>query len=181
MRTLSTLDRAIVARAERVAHAVQRWTGWDNLVLHKAALVLAAACILWRILLQAQTTGHLPGWWAFDVVIIAWLTGYVLFSHENEQEAEFRARCGLCNPCKIDSRAMLLRMIWLWIVCFGLAFIGLDPRDAVRWPNFGEALGFWLALLFDSCDPLPPCRGKVREWFDALGQKPVPASSEAGG
>jgi len=160
---------------------VQRQTGWNNLVLRNAAMVFAGACILCRVLPQARTTGRFHGLWALDFLLIAWIALYVLSSDHDEQQAEFRARRGLCNPAKISPVWTVIRLGWMCIVCAnGFLLAGL-PGDAAVWMFFGQALGFWLANVFEACDPLPPCRGKVREWLEAVKMKPVVAGSAAGG
>lgn len=173
------LDMAILSRSERFAHAVQRQTGWNNLVLRNAAMAFAGGCILCRVLLQAWTTGRFRGSWAIDYLLIAWIAMYVLFSEHDEQQAQFRAQRGLCNPRKISPAHLLIRWLWLYLTAFGVALVASMPHDPELWLNLGMSLGFWLATVFEACDPLPPCRGKMREWLEAVRLKPVAAGGGA--
>jgi hypothetical protein len=89
-----------------------------------------------------------------SIVIITFLTEGAWYWKKKEERAFNRLSVGLANPLK---RRYLFRYFVL-VMCWADLYL----------------LAMFLYTFLETCDPLPPCQGKVKEWWAKLSLKLVP-------
>jgi hypothetical protein len=177
---LRRLDEWLIGKLEKRLQSFQRWSGIDCITLDRwlnlfvgGAVALEVGALIERGHSASSYVSQSVSWFAAAVWFLA-LSGYLRnFFFERDFEALRRIAIGygLANPYKCLTSAIGLRLVLL---------VSLPIPVGVSWLFFAHFLGqhdwlgfFWVAMLFHqyvkACDPLPPCRGKVREWIDSVG------------
>ena len=170
-------DLWLVLKIERASHWVTRLTGW-SVFLQKRAV---AACTMVVIVLYTirEARSAKPSWpfviWMFLCSLIQ-LRDATYGSRLDGRIAE-DAENGLMNRNKMLLPFTFLRIMWsIWQTIFFLTFLSAGP---FRWDILLWGQLIWLNMYLEAVDPLPPCKGKVKEWLSSLGRKPVPVGVEA--
>jgi hypothetical protein len=153
---------------ERTCHWFQRMTGLTNYWLLGKESIGVSFTVLAEFMAHAAGlkgyawfTSHLiPGGWPWKIVAGAVIVNYLVdgafYWKVKEQRAFIRLSHGLANPNKMNLIRVyrLLLLATCWIDMYLLALM--------------------IYFFLDSCDPLPPCKGKVREWWENRNKKLIP-------
>jgi hypothetical protein len=175
---MTYVDSAVLNLTERICHRLQTWTGRSNVWL--AFQLTNLSVIVYFIWVAALYV--LSG----DVVVrvfVALFCGGVFFVltrtifktsiDDAEAEAYRRVAKGLRNPRRIRDAQLRVAFLTLTIVLsfpLWVAYITLQLRFALVTETLIILTTVILYVL--ACDPLPPCAGKLREWFGGIA--PVP-------
>lgn len=161
------VDQAILTRIERISHAIQRQTGIDCRALARIVITVFTIEVLWSVLEDGLSGAHFwpnSGLGLFAVIIyIPEILGYHPWSGPRSAE-------GTANPRKIRPGDVLVRL-----ACLGLCgpeIIGLIIMPD-RLLDRSSMLLFTLWQYITACDPLPPCRGRIREAISAFFATPA--------
>jgi len=177
---MTYIDSAVLNLTERLCRWFQVWTGRTNVWL---AFQLTNLSIVVYFIWVAGLY-----WLSGDLVLrifVALFCGGVFFVLTRtifslsievaEGEAYRRAVKGLRNPRRIrDAQLRIAFLTLLLVLSYPLWWAYLALR--LRFIVLTEALIVLttVVLYVLACDPLPPCPGKVREWF--RGVVPVPSA-----
>lgn len=173
---ISRMDSAIIGFVEKFAHWFQRLTGKTNFFL--AGFIAGALLIpvfvgvirgvsplnpLGPEPSEQTGFGHLA---AFGLICLLAYTAFFGWK-KKENEAWERLSKGVANPRK-GSLGWLCCRIWC-LQIFGISFLILLIEASL----LGAAMTICLALYLylETCDPLPPCQGKIKEWLGSLFAK----------
>jgi len=156
---------------ERFCHWFQRLTGLTNYWWFSQAawIITWTAAAGWmrsfyglKPIWLTPTIGQ-GFWWGAFVGFIVSVYGYDAVKGWKQREA--RAFCrlslGMANPIKNEPLALIFLTLLLFTFWVSLYSTGLA-----------------LYFSFYACDPLPPCRGKIREWWAERHQQLVPVREE---
>ncbi len=171
------IDWFFLSLFEKGCHFLQRWTGKTNYYysgLCSFLIVMVSLGIYYHLFpkeLVGENTLILdrknPTWFWFGIFMFtnhfawAWKT--------NETWAYDRMSHGLSNPLKIN---IIYRFIRLYFIVTMPLFVLLPIPEIQIYDNVFQLLVTFL-IFFISCDPLPPCRGKIKEWLASFGKKSV--------
>jgi len=187
---MTYIDSAVLSLTERICRRFQTWTGRSNVwVAFQLTNLSIVVYFIWvtrlyflsgDVLLRAFVALFCGG--VFFVLTRTIFKASVEFA---ETEAYRRVARGLRNPRRIrDAQlriAFLTLSIMLWYPLW-LVFVHLHVSFAL----FTEALILLttVVLYVLACDPLPPCAGRVKDWFRRLAParsaKAQPAGSSLG-
>lgn len=156
---------------EKSCHWFQRMTGLTNYwVLGKECIVVSFTVIGEYMI---RGVGMKPNWFtsagfgAFSglkflgyVVIIQYLCVGAYYWKIKEEKAYERLELGLANVSK--KTGFKLWRLWLLLMCWMDLYL----------------LSICIYTFLDACDPLPPCKGKVREFWENRNKKLVPIKVE---
>jgi len=160
-------DWWLLDHVERCAAWIQTWTGWDCLQQSRACYAIASLAELLQVVTVLRWGFFAP----FALLSLA-LSGWYAFLAMDAHGDDWIRRivdAGYPNPRKMSDFALLRVLL---AVAFLLSFLPLTS---------------WLARLFlaavlaasyvSACDPLPPSKGKVRDWWANLGKLPMPVTN----
>lgn len=157
---LEKTDQFLLNKIEKFCHRFQELTGKTNQFL---ALI---ACFLYLAVFVAMMIASQNQKSFFLWICLFMGSLYVLFYPLKERDAFYRISKGFSNPYRID-------FFHKWIRKFSLIFLFVE-LFSLQWLVLGGTLFLCLFFYLDSCDPLPPCRGKIREMIDAFFARPIP-------
>jgi hypothetical protein len=101
-----------------------------------------------------------------------------------ENNAYRRVAKGLRNPRRIRDAPLRISFLTLSVIGFYpflIVYINLRVRVALLSLGYPLIVLTTIVLYVLACDPLPPCAGKVREWFRAFAPSRRPAPESTGG
>jgi hypothetical protein len=167
-------DEFVLLKVEKCCHWFQRMTGKTNFYLNGLVSFIVAAILVkvyFSVSLnfaEVKEGGLLI--WAQEHPIIYWMyisyyLGDAFLWHIWERLAYDRLGKGLANPYKKVWRTM--RLVSIFLVFGTLPFFPefLSPYDEAY-------IILSVAYLYlSSCDPLPPCSGKIKDWLSQRKQK----------
>jgi hypothetical protein len=180
---MTYVDSAVLNLTELMCRRFQAWTGRTNVWL--AFQLTNLSIVVYFI--WAASLYFVSGDLAVRV-FVALFCGGVFFMltrtvfrvtiETSEAAAYRRVAQGLRNPRRIRDAQLRIAFLTLSIVLsypLWLAYVTLHLRFVL----LTEALIILttIVLYVLACDPLPPCTGKVREWF--FGMAPARAASQA--
>jgi hypothetical protein len=167
------LDAALVDATEWICRRVQRLTGTTNVWL---AVQLTNLSIIGYFVWAAAY------FWRSDAIgriAIAAFCGTVFYAltrtvfkvpiETSENDAYRRVASGMRNPRRL--RDALLRISFVMLSCtlaYPVFFVYTTLRLAIFPLTYCLVVLTTAVLYLLACDPLPPCRGKVRDWIDAM-------------
>lgn len=160
------IDAWLICRFERFAHWFQRMTGLDCFWLAKNSFILKLLSVIILIIVHLIK----PHW----LTAIWFLNSLVAYSEIRECEKlakDYYPLSGTANVKKITNffeRWCSFAMVIL-DVSFAMLFRDVDFYLPSGWA-IAWALGEW----FSSCDPLPPCQSKIKEWLKSFKAAPKP-------
>ncbi len=147
---LARIDDAIVDFVEWQCHRLQLWTGLNNFLIARFAILVgylgfAAFSVLLFGVLAYLMLPFLINMWVRSTMV-----NYII-----EEEALKHLRRGLKNPFRLVLTRS--RILWMAVTFFLLVFI----TAAAVFP-----LWLWLIGVLESCTPLPPAQDKkwYRDW-----------------
>jgi hypothetical protein len=169
---MTYVDSILLDLTERLCRRFQLLTGrtnaWLAVQLTNLSIVVYfvwAVMFSWTIDVAART---------FVVVFCSGLL-YVLTQtlfkvpiEAYETNAYRRVAKGLRNPRRV--RDALLRISFLtlcFVLCYPIIFVYIHLHVPVALLSYSLILLTTAVLYLLACDPLPPCAGKVRQWWQA--------------
>lgn len=167
------IDSAIIGFVEKFAHWFQKLTGKTNFFLAGAINgVLLVPCF---IAIMRGTDLFNPmnpqpeERTTFDYIILFFLicifSESALFGWKKDEDAAWkRLTQGLANPKKSSFTAAMVRMC-IVLLCSLLTAFALEEGNLI---SAAITSLFLLGSYLESCDPLPPCQGKIKEWLGSL-------------
>jgi hypothetical protein len=173
---LFALDRLLLETTERSAHRFQRWTGKNNFWWMRQLLVIQALCLL-AVAVEPLYLSTLP--WASRITLSLLLLVMVMFLgvtgrlnlasqlDHMEGEAYKRLQQGLANPEKIHPAYFVFRLVTLFVFMPIVLLMGVSYHI-----NIIVGLATVALAYLSACDPLPPCAGKIKEWWLSLRAAP---------
>lgn len=182
-------DRWVVRRLSGWCHLFQRWTGHSTLwLLHYTGLVMALYFVvffLWDHHYQQDVPTQ-----AIDLIMMPLCSGTVIMQGWLAHEAAFQSQGTLpgqlyryreswaASVLRVGMYLMLLFRVFMTGVVFAHPKVFNTFRDqAGLWMYWGFYLNFFLDMLLPLVDPLPPCRGKVKDLFKVTRLVPVPVGA----
>jgi hypothetical protein len=172
------IDWFLLSHFEKgVCHPLQRLTGKTNYYFWGLCNFLITI-ILVGALFNVLPQGNIIAFTARQHSTIFWIFA-LLFAirslcwRSRELLAYDRLRDKLSNPEKISASAMFFRVLSVFylFLLFG-GFVGTYDKAFI-------VLGS-ISLFLSACDPLPPCKGKVKEWLKSFVRKPALTLSKSG-
>lgn len=157
---LEKTDQFLLNKIEKFCHRFQQLTGKTNIFLALLTCFMYLAFFVAIMIASKRPTS------VFLWINLFMGSLYILFYPLRERDAFYRISKGFSNPHKIDFFCKLLRK-------FSLIFLFVN-LFCLQWLVLGGTLFLCLFFYLDSCDPLPPCRGKIREMIDAFFARPIP-------
>ena len=178
------VDSVILNLTERSCQAFQRLTGRTNVWLAFQLTNLS-------IIVYFAWAGVYV-WQSGDVVlriVVAVFCSGVLYAltqtifkdsiEIHESHAYRRVARGFRNPRRL--RDWLLRLSFLTLslmLGYPVALVYVNLRVHLVVVTYALIILTTIVLYLLACDPLPPCRGRIREWLE--GRQPVRAGPEPG-
>lgn len=162
------MDLFLLNRLEKFAHRFQKLTGKTNFFLAVVCIYIGLGILLLSIFWIKEQADMI-----FTTVLniglaFIWGTNHIVNWKNFENAAYQRLKNGLANPLKNNLMYRCFRMI---VTCFGM-FVFVCFYSAPTHPDMHVSSPYMfflsLALWLESCDPLPPCRGKIGEIIDAF-------------
>jgi hypothetical protein len=179
---LNKIDAFFLDRYQKFAHRFQRLTGKTNFWIAAKLRLLIATRFALEIIL---TVYHIDPRWLHHFDIQPFRSGWELWFYfcsgafilrhglfcwrTQEAEAFRRLERGLGNDLRVNPITRFLRFAFLLCIPLWVAdlFFGV----------MSISLPLFLSIMYlEACDPLPPCRGKIREWIEAMGFAPAPCN-----
>ena len=165
------VDSALLNLIERSCRTFQRLTGKTNLWLagHLTNLSIIVYFV-WAVLSSWSDVAPRLLVWVFCSGLLYMLTQTVfkvpIEAYENA--AYRRVAKGLRNPRRV--RDALLRISFLTLslaLWYPIVLVYLNLHLHLVLLSYGLIVLTTVVLYLLACDPLPPCVGKVREWWRA--------------
>lgn len=167
MDTLSRFDAWVINCMEkRFTHPIQRWVGLNNFDLMPWLFLFFLVIVLLPGIIFANFNALFAGgiflFWHLICILVIHISGM--------KDLVMRAmRKGCANPMKIDpvkinARSGLLLTSLLSFMLPRLAEFDVGSSFAL----FVSCLGIYFLFLLAACDPLPPAKSKLREFFGSL-------------
>jgi hypothetical protein len=180
---MTYVDSAVLDLTERWCRRFQTWTGRTNVWLAFQLTNLSIVCyFIWAASLYV-ISGDLAlrifvALFCGGVFFVLTRTIFKMPIEVSETEAYRRLAKGLRNPRRIrDAQLRIAFLTFSVVMSYPLwfAYITLHARFIL----LTEALIILttVVLYVLACDPLPPCAGKVREWFRGVAPAQVPAAN----
>jgi len=87
-----------------------------------------------------------------------------------ESHAYRRVAAGLRNPRRLRDFSLRISFLTLSVLLAGpvVALVSMNLRQYVVLLSYSLIVLTTVALYLLACDPLPPCRGRVRDWLSAM-------------
>jgi len=166
MKALLWLDYQILTRIERLSHSVQRLTGFDCFHQRDAMRIAAAVCYLLEMLGDARNTAL--GWarWPLVAVFFVLTVAMVWLAIWGGPLDQIYREEPFLNIAKADPNRAVVR-VWMFAMGSVALLYGLT-----NW-SITAIIPLAFALALDSCNPLPPGSGKIREWIRGLFRRPL--------
>jgi hypothetical protein len=169
---VQTLDTAVLDFTESLCRRFQRLTGRTNVWLAGQLtnvsiivyFVLAALSFWHRDLATRLFVGAFCGGvlWALTQTVLK--DPIELY----ESQAYHRVANGLRNPRRLRDMSLRISFLTLSLLLtgpIGLVYVKLRLLSVLL--SYSLILLTTVALYLLACDPLPPCRGTVRDWLSA--------------
>jgi len=170
---VQTLDAAVLDFAELLCRRFQRLTGRTNVwlagQLTNVSIIVYfvwAALYFWH---RDLATRLFVG--AFCASVLWALTQTILKDPIElyESHAYRRVANGLRNPRRIRDASLRISFLTLTVLLSGpIVLVYVNLRLYIVLLSYSLIVLTTVALYLLACDPLPPCRGTVREWLAAM-------------
>ena len=170
---MQAVDTAVLDATEALCRRFQRLTGrtnvWLAVQLTNVSIVVYfvwAALFFWQ---RDLPTRLFVG--AFCGGVLWALTQTVLKDPIELYEAQAYRRVanGLRNPRRLRDMSLRISFLTLSLLLLGpIAFVYTNQQQTVLVLGYCLILLTTFALYLLACDPLPPCRGGIRDWLAAM-------------
>ncbi|MGE3508515.1 MAG: glycosyltransferase [Vicinamibacterales bacterium] len=170
------LDSLVLSATERLCRWFQQLTGrtnvWVAVQLTNLSVVvyftwalnvyLASGDLTLRIFLALFCGG---------VILVLARTVFRESVEASEQDAYRRVAKGLANPRRIRDGQLRIAFLSLSVILgTPLVFAYVTLHMGIALLTYSLIILTTVLLYVLACDPLPPCKGKVREWIRAMAR-----------
>jgi hypothetical protein len=168
---MTYIDSALLDATEWICRRFQAWTGRTNLWLAFQLTNLSIVCYFMWVATIYVLTGDAAvrifvALFCGGVFVVLTRTVFKVSIESLEASAYRRVAKGLRNPRRIRDAQLRIAFLTLSVVLsypLWLAYVTLRLQFVLL---TDALIILTTALLYVvACDPLPPCRGKVPEWF----------------
>jgi len=186
IRLLFWLDAKILGIIEKFAQQFQRATGKTNYFLTGliALIIFASICvILFSGIISRPPENSTIGivlsfarkhWFITLLFAVGALWESLFVWQELEAESFQRLAQGLANPRKNKARHIIYRLLGFFILGVWNSWQCISYNQYLV---LGISWLLWVDEYLEACDPLPPCRGKIQEFFQSFFLKPAHESA----
>lgn len=187
MSLLYWFDEEIIYLLEKFCHKFQLWTGKTNFFLVRVMIVVFIGSNLIDSLISffKEKSWSILSVNLFFVVFYLFilLPAYVKLVDFAESIIIRKTIDGYKNQFKINPvlRSTRIIIFWFIFVFFNLLnlldlILSMVPGN-IHWYRLTAFIGITSISYLLACDPLPPCRSSIKEFFSSFFAKPVPVSS----
>ncbi len=171
---MTYVDSAVLNLTEWLCRRFQTWTGrsnvWLAFQLTNLSVVVYFTWVIGLYLLSGDLALRVfVAVFCGGVFFVLTRTIFKTSIEVSETEAYQRLARGLRNPRRIRDAQLRIAFLTLSIILsypLWLAYITLRVRFVLLTETLIILTTMVLYVL--ACDPLPPCRGKLREWLHGL-------------
>jgi hypothetical protein len=164
------IDSVLLNLTERSCRAFQRLTGrtnvWLAVQLSNLSIVMYFVwAALWTSIIDVALQ-ILAGLFAAALLYVLTQTVFKVSIEAYEAAAYRRVANGLRNPRSLRDAPLRTSFLTLSVLLFGpVAFVSINLRIPLILLTYSLIVLTTVVLYLLACDPLPPCVGKVREWW----------------
>ena len=175
------LDSVLLNLTERSCRAFQRLTGktnvWLAVQLTNLSIVMYFVwAALWTSIIDVALQ-VLAGVFGVALLYVLTQTVFKVSIEAYETAAYRRAANGLRNPRWLRDAPLRTSFLTLSVLLFGpVAFVSVNLRIPLIVLTYSLVVLTTVVLYLLACDPLPPCVGKVNEWWRGLAPSQSAAS-----
>jgi hypothetical protein len=175
------IDSVLLNLTERSCRAFQRLTGKTNVWLavqltNLSIVVYFVWAALWTSIIDVALQ-ILAGLFAAALLYVLTQTVFKVSIEAYEAAAYRRVANGLRNPRSLRDAPLRTSFLTLSILLFTpVAFVSINLRIPLILLTYSLIVLTTVVLYLLACDPLPPCVGKVREWWRGLAASRSTAS-----
>lgn len=162
---MTVLPQPILVLVERFAHFFQRLTGITPMKIALVGDTLAGVCFLATLAIPEVSVGSK----IYSAVMgLGLMFMTVKIYPRIEKEIAKNAANGLVNQQKVNMISIMLRVVFSVMVIqqvYGMFTVSSSLKlvnDALI------SVGFWIALYFMACDPLPPGESTLSKFLASL-------------
>jgi hypothetical protein len=192
---MTYIDSALLNLVERLCRRFQLLTGRTNVWLAFQLTNLSIVVyFVWAGIYFWNSQGFRRLGLLFFCGILIYLLAETILKvpvETQESSAYRRVAKGFRNPRRVRDAPLRISFLTLAIVLFAPSvFVYVNMRRFAAflppWAAASSLLSYSLIVLTTivlyvlACDPLPPCPGRVREWFRAFLPARLPASESVG-
>lgn len=181
MSVITKIDDFILSLFQRFSDWVTRTTGLGA-ANYKLAYILLSSYVV--LSLFAHVIAGLDFLRLFNVIIVL-LVGIMykkLFDRKERSEDELD-ESRVVQGFTLSNFWRIFRLFFLlYFPLLSILFLLNPPTEPLEYNHtvyhvsrYISQQSFGFALYFFACHKLPPCRGKVKEWLESFGAKPVEA------
>ena len=169
---MTALDSVLLNLTERSCRAFQRLTGktnvWLAVQLTNLSIVMYFVwAVLWTSIVEVALQ-ILAGLFGVALVYVLTQTVFKVSIEAIENAAYGRVAKGLRNPRSLRDAPLRTSFLTLSLLLFGpVAFVSINLRSPLIFLTGSLSVLTTIVLYLLACDPLPPCAGKVTEWWRA--------------
>jgi hypothetical protein len=175
------IDSVLLNLTERSCRAFQRLTGktnvWLAVQLTNLSIVMYFVwAALWTPIVDVALQ-VLAGLFGAALLYVLTQTVFKVSIEAYETAAYRRVADGLRNPRWLRDAPLRTSFLTLSVLLFGpVAFVSINLRIPLIVLTYSLVVLTTVVLYLLACDPLPPCVGKVREWWGGLAASRSAAS-----
>jgi hypothetical protein len=193
--SMTYIDSALLNVIERLCRRFQLLTGRTNVWLAFQLTNLSIVVyFVWAGVYFWNSQGFRRMGLLFFCGILIYLLAETILKvpvETQESSAYRRVAKGFRNPRRVRDAPLRISFLTLAVVMFGpIIFVYANRQQMApylpAWAGASSLLSYSLILLTTvvlyvlACDPLPPCRGQVREWLRGFLPARLPASESVG-
>jgi hypothetical protein len=170
---MTAVDSVVLNLTERACRAFQRLTGKTNVWLaaqltNLSIVIYFVWAALWTSIVDAELQ-LLVGVFAVALLYVLTQTVFKVSIEAYEADAYRRVAKGLRNPRSLCDAPLRTSFLTLSVLLLGpAAFVYFTLRIHLILMTYSLIVLTTVVLYLLACDPLPPCVGKVREWWASL-------------
>jgi hypothetical protein len=173
---MTAIDSLLLNLTERTCRAFQRLTGKTNVWLAVQLTNLSIVVyFVWAALWTSIVDVALRVMVALLGAVLLYVLTQTVFKvsiEAYEMAAYRRVAKGLRNPRWLRDAPLRTSFLTLSILLLGpVAFVSVNLRIPLIILTYSLIVLTTIVLYLLACDPLPPCVGKVREWWRATAAR----------
>ena len=171
-----TIDSVLLNLTERSCRAFQRLTGKTNVWLavqqtNLSIVMYFVWAALWTPIIDVALQ-VLAALFGAALLYVLTQTVFKVSIEAYETAAYRRVANGLRNPRWLRDAPLRTSFLTLSVLLFGpVAFVSINLRIPLIILTYSLVVLTTVVLYLLACDPLPPCVGKVREWWRGRGRQ----------
>jgi len=178
---MSAIDSVLLNLTEQSCRAFQRLTGktnvWLAVQLTNLSIVMYFVwAALWTSIVDVALQ-VMAALFAAALLYVLTQTVFKVSIEAYETAAYRRVAKGLRNPRWLRDAPLRTSFLTLTVLLFApVAFVFINLRIPLIFLTYSLIVLTTVVLYLLACDPLPPCVGKVREWWRGLAGSRTAAS-----